>query len=143
MKELIVEQIKITFTKAIKKFAKKDKVEAEDVSILFKLEPLDAVDMDNVKADVKVLEAYVCHNHNVSYKTKLQDIMGLTLTLSGIGSLVQAHIHTIIESFAEKHEGNIELCVYLQRDDEDDVSYFVYSNGSFISQFSLIDVLKI
>lgn len=143
MKELIVEQIKITFTKAIKKFAKKDKIDSEDVSILFKLERIDAVDMDNVAADVKILEAYVCHNHVKTYKTKLQDIMGLTLTLSGIGGLVQAHIHTIIESFAEKHEGTIELSVYLDRDDDDDVSYFVYSNGSFITQFLLLDVLKI
>jgi len=144
MKELIVEQVKITFSKAIKKFAKKSNLEQEDVSILMKLTKIEAVDDKNQEADVRILNAYVCHNHKVEYATKLQNIMGMTLTLSGIGSLVQAHIHTIIEEFENEYNSKeIELCVYLDRDNDEDVVYFVYSEGELKRQFLLLDVLKI
>jgi len=144
MKDLIVEQITITFVKALKKFAKKDKLENEDVSLLLSLREIEAVDEENNDADVKVLEYRVCHNHKVAYETKLQDIMGLTLTLTGIGSLVQAHIHAIIEQFEKDYKSdNIEVCVCLDRENDDSVSYFLFSNGVLAKEFLLVNVLKI
>lgn len=144
MKELVVEQVKITFCKAIKKFAKKSKIDKEDVSILLKLSKIDAVDERNEAADVRVLTPYVCHQHKVAYETEIKDIMGFTLTMSGIGGLVQAYIHTIIESFENEYKSEeIEITVYLDRADDEEVVYFVYVDGELKKQFLLIDVLKI
>jgi hypothetical protein len=143
MQELIAEQVKNTFSKAIKKFTKKSELEVTDVSILLNLNNIEAYDDENNKVDVRVLCSFVCHNHKIAYETKLQDIMGLTLTLTGIGSLVQAHIHSIIESFEKEYESSVELSVYVDREDEDEVMYFVYANGELKKQFMLLDVLKV
>jgi hypothetical protein len=144
MRELIAEQVKVTFSKAIRKFKKKADLEDGHLSILLKLNDLDAVDESNNKAYVKVLSSYVCHNHKLAHEVKLSDIMGMTLTLSGIGSLVQAHIHTILEQFENEYSTNdVEVSVYSDMDDDDAVVYYVYANGELKKQFELLDVLKI
>lgn len=37
---------------------------------------------------------------------------------------------------------NIEVCVYLDREDEDEVRYFVYQDGKYVKEISLLELIK-
>jgi hypothetical protein len=134
MKEAIINQVMLTFQKAIKKFAKKSNESPENVSFIFRL---------STDAEKKV-DIFLCLNHEIHSEVASKDIMGMTLNFSGLGGLIMEHIYSIINDFANHYSTrNIEISVYLNREDDELVDFFVYKDGSLEKQFLLQDVLKI
>jgi hypothetical protein len=57
---------------------------------------------------------------------------------------VPPQIKKIIENFeSELQSKNVEVCVYLDREDDNEVRYFLYNDGAFLKEFLLQDVLKL
>lgn len=134
MKEAIINQVMLTFQKAIKKFSKKNNVSPENVSFIFRL----STDIE------KKVEIILCLNHVMHSEVAAKDIMGMTLNFSGLGGLIMEHIHSILIDFTNEFlTKDVDISVYLNREDDELVDYFVYKNGSFEKKFLLQDVLKI
>lgn len=135
MEEFIIDETKKIFNKAIKRFGKKDKVEQEEVSILLYLKEEDGERVTGYK---------VCHHHQPVRETKMMEILGVLIDLKGYSLLVPPQIKKIIENFqSELQSKNVEVCVYLDREEDSEVRYFLYNDGAFLKEFLLQDVLKL
>lgn len=132
MLEALIAQVIVIFQKAIKKFARKDVKEPLDVSLLLKLN------------EQNQLEIYVCHSHIPVREVPAKDVMGMTLWMSGLGGVIVQHIQQIILNFrGEMSVQEIDVCVYLNREDDEDIDFFLYANSEFVRQFYLQEVLKV
>lgn len=132
MKDAIIAQVMLVFQKAIKKFAKKDAIEAEKVSLLLRL---------NAE---KELEIYVSHNHIVVRQVEPKEVMGMTLWLSGLGGMIIEHIKQIIHNFREELKVvDVDICVYLERENDESVDFFLFAKSEYVKQFYLSEVLTI
>lgn len=132
MLEALIAQVIVIFQKAIKKFSRKDAKEPLDVSLLLKL---------NEKNE---LEIHVCHSHIPVRQVPAKDVMGMTLWMSGLGGVIIQHIEQIISDFRNMlGVKEIDICVYLNREDDEDIDFFLYANSEFMRQFYLQEVLKV
>lgn len=135
MEEFIINETKKIFNKAIKRFAKKDGIEQENVSILLYLKEGE---------EGREVGYKVCHNHLPQRESKIMEILGVLIDIKGYSMLVPPQIKKILENFElELKAENVEACVYLDREDDDEVRYFLYNNGAFVKEFYLADVLKL
>lgn len=132
MLEALIAQVIVIFQKAIKKFSRKDAKEPLDVSLLLKLNEQNELEID------------VCHSHIPVRQVPAKDVMGMTLWMSGLGGVIIQHIEQIISNFRnELGVKEIDICVYLNREDDEDIDFFLYANSEFIRQFYLQEVLKV
>lgn len=133
MEEFIISETNKVFTKAIKRFSKEDQIEETEVSILLaKNEEQDEVSYK------------ICHHHVPVKETTMMKILGVRIDLKGYSLLLPPQIKKIIENFGkELNSKAIEIGVYLSREEEDEVIYFLYNNGTLVREVFLKDVLKI
>jgi|694.fasta_scaffold22102_19 hypothetical protein len=136
MEEFIIGETTKIFSKAIKRYAKLDFQNQLDVSLLLNLE---------TNEDGERAVAYqVCNHHQPVKKIKIMDVLGVLIDLKGYSLLVPPQIKKIIENFeVEMNSKNCEVCVYLDREDENEVMYFLYKDGSLVRKFELHEVLKL
>lgn len=135
MEEFILSETTKIFSKAIKRYSKKDNVLPQMVSILFSL----------VNKDGENELCYeICHHHHPVKIVSIMDILGVKIDLKGYSLIVPPQIKKILENFCiEQNSDKIEVCVYLDRNDDTEVIYFLFDNGQLVKQFELKDVLKI
>lgn len=142
MQEFIVNETKKIFNKAIKRYAKKDGVEPENVSVLLHLYDEGEID-ENGELERKV--GYkICHNYAPVKSVSIMDILGVLIDMRGYSMLVPPQIKNILLGFeSELSSKDVEVCVFLDREDDDEVIYFLFSNGQLIKKFQLEEVLKL
>jgi hypothetical protein len=132
MKEAIIAQVIAVFCKAIKKFAKKNDFEDNDTSLLLRLD------------GGQQLEVFICQNGRPVKQTTPKDVMGMTLTFSGLGGMIVEYIIQIIKGFVLScGTSAVEVLVYLNREDDENAQFFLYSDGIFVKEFDLDEVLTI
>lgn len=135
MEEFIISETTKIFSKAIKRFGKNDKVDPQDVSILMCLEE---------QGDDTNLVFKICHNYQVVKETTMMGILGVLIDLKGYSLLVPPQIKKILENFQQElNSKKVEVCVYLHREEDDEVIYFLFNEGQLVKQFLLQDVLKL
>lgn len=133
MEEFIINETNKIFTKAIKNFSKTDKVDEHEVSILLYL-----------KGEDRETGYKVCHHHAPVREVTMMNILGVKIDLKGYSLLVPPQIKKIIENFESSiGSKNIELCVYLNREEDDEVRFFLYNDGTLEKEVFLKDVLKL
>lgn len=133
MQEFIVEQTNKIFSKCIKNFSKADKVEQNEVSILMHLQ-----------GEEREVGFKICHHHQPVKEVTIMNVLGVRIDIKGFSLFVPPQIKKIIEGFeSEVGSKNIELCVYLNREEEDEVRYFLYNDGAYLKEVFLKDVLKL
>ena len=132
MEEFIISETKKIFNKAIKRFAKKDSKEQENVSILLRL---------NGKKEVEYL---LCHDHLPNRETSIKEILDVrTIDTKGYTLLVPPQIKNILEKLeSQESSKNVEVCVYLNREDDDEIHYFLYQDGNFKKEVFLLELIK-
>ena len=132
MEGLILSETRKIFNKAIKRFAEKDKKEKQDVSILFKL---------NGNREVQYM---LCYDHKPFKEITIKEILDVrTIDMKGYTILVPPQIKNIIEKLeTQKSSKNIEVCVYLNREDDDEIHYFLYQDGNFEKEVFLLELIK-
>jgi hypothetical protein len=70
--------------------------------------------------------------------------MGMTLTFSGLGGMIVEYIIQIIKGFVLScGTSAVEVLVYLNREDDENAQFFLYSDGIFVKEFDLDEVLTI
>ena len=132
MEEFILSETRTIFNKAIKRFAKENKRDSLDVSFLLKLTPEREV-------------GYVyCQDHTPLRETNIKEILNVKIfDTKGYTLLVPPQIKKIIENLeARMSSNNIEVCVYLDREDDDEVRYFVYQEGKYVKEVNLLELIK-
>jgi hypothetical protein len=132
MEEFILSETRTIFNKAIKRFAKDNKKDQLDVSFLLNLTP-----------EREVGYMY-CQDHAPFRESSIKEILNVrSFDMKGYTVLVPPQIKKIIENLeARMSSNNIEVCVYLDREDEDEVRYFVYQNGKYVKEISLLELIK-
>jgi hypothetical protein len=136
MEEFIIGETTKIFSKAIKRYAKVDFQNELDVSILLSLE-------NNEEGERSVVYQ-ICYHHQPVKKIKIMDVLCVLIDLKGYSLLIPPHIKKIIENFEiELKSNNCEVCVYLDREDDNEVMYFLYKDGSLVRKFELHEVLKL
>jgi hypothetical protein len=132
MEEFILSETRTIFNKAIKRFAKENKKDSLDVSFLLNLNP-----------EREVGYMY-CQDHAPFRETNIKEILNVrAIDMKGYTVLVPPQIKNIIEKLeSEIGSKNIEVCVYLDRDDEDEIRYFVYQDGKYLKEVNLLELIK-
>jgi hypothetical protein len=132
MEEFILSETRTIFNKAIKRFAKENRKDSLDVSFLLNLTPEREV-------------GYVyCQDHTPLRETNIKEILNVKVfDTKGYTLLVPPQIKKIIENLeARMSSNNIEVCVYLDREDEDEIRYFVYQEGKYVKEVNLLELIK-
>jgi hypothetical protein len=142
MQEFIINETKKIFNKAIKRYAKKDGVEQEKVSVLLHLYDEGEI---NGEGELERNVGYkICHNYAPVKSVSIMDILGVLIDMRGYSMLVPPQIKNILLGFeAELSSKDIEVCIFLDREDEDEINYFLFSNGQLVKKFQLEEVLKL
>jgi hypothetical protein len=132
MEEFILSETRTIFNKAIKRFAKENKKDQNDVSFLLKLTP---------EREVGYL---YCQDHSPFRETSIKEILNVrAIDMKGYTVLVPPQIKNIIEKLeAQLSSKNVEVCVYLDREDDDEIRYFVYQDGKYIKEVNLLELIK-
>jgi hypothetical protein len=132
MEDFILSETRTIFNKAIKRFAKENKKDQLDVSFLL-----------NLTSEREVGYMY-CQDHAPLRESSIKEILNVkSFDMKGYTILVPPQIKKIIENLeARMSSNNIEVCVYLDREDEDEVRYFVYQDGKYIKEISLLELIK-
>jgi len=132
MEEFILSETRTIFNKAIKRFAKENKRDSLDVSFLLSLTPEREV-------------GYVyCQDHTPLRETNIKEILNVKVfDTKGYTVIVPPQIKKIIENLeARMSSNNIEVCVYLDREDDDEIRYFVYQEGKYVKEVNLLELIK-
>jgi hypothetical protein len=135
MEEMIISKTREIFSKAIKRFAKVDKMDELDISILLKLG-------EEEDRQVKYL---ICHNYVPNRELTIKEVLNVGRIEFGLplSQLVPPQIKKIIENLETQMESkDIEVCVYLNKDDDEDVRYFVFNQGKLYKEVYLLDLIK-
>lgn len=132
MQEFIVSETSKIFTKGIKRFVEKNKVELHEVSILLYLQRDDEVGY----------QVYV--NGNYSENVTIQNILGVkVMDLKGYSVIAPPYIEKFLKDFRNELKSNkIDVSVYLN-EDGDDVRFFLYDNGKLIKEVFLNELLGV
>lgn len=150
MEEFIIGETTKIFSKAILRFARKEKENSLNTSILLTLG-------DNENKEV---EYQICFEHIPTRKISIMEVLGVKIDLKGYSLLVPPQIKKILENFeSELGSKNIVVSVYLDREDEEEVKYYLFKEGQLVdkngqplkitdlsekkSSFELKDVLKL
>lgn len=132
MQEFIVEETTKIFNKAIKRFAKKEGVEEQNVSILLSLN------------EEKKVEYTLCVNYEPKEKLTIKEVLGVKMDLKQYSVIVPPQIKNILLGFEEEQKSSeVEVGVYINPKEEDEILYFLFKEGSMVRGFELTDVLKI
>lgn len=142
MQDFITNETKKIFGKAIKRYAKKDGIEENNVSILLHL--FDEGEIDE-EGDLKRYVGYkICHNYTPVKSVGIMDILGVKIDLKAYSFLVPPQIKNILQNFeSETGSRDIEVGVYLDRNDSEEVNYFLFNNGQVVKKFNLEEVLNL
>jgi hypothetical protein len=134
MQDFIVSETNKIFNKAIKRISKKEAIETDKVSILLSLE----------KNEESNVQYTVCHNYIPVKNVGIMEILGVLIDLKGYSLLVPPQIKKILEDFElENSSKDVEIGVFLNPEDEDEVLYFLFKEGQLVRKFELTDVLKL
>ena len=136
MIDIVVNETEKIFCKAIKTFSKKDMLDETQVSFLMSLSEVEGEN---------VVKYEVCHEHIPVRETNIKELLGVkNIDFKGYTYFVPPKIKQILEDFSNSIQSkNVEISVYLNREDEDKVRYFLYNDGQYVKEFKLEDVLKI
>lgn len=135
MQEFIVSETNKIFNKAIKRFAKKDKIEQSDVSILLNLVG---------EGEDRAVQYRVCHKYQPVKSVTIMEVLGVLIDLKGYSMLVPPQIKKILEGFEFDHQSrDIEVGIFLNPEEDDEILYFLFKEGQLVGKFELADVLKL
>ena len=142
MQDFIINETKKIFNKAIKRYAKKDGIEEKNVSVLLHL--FDEGEINDEGELERKVGYKICHNYAPVKSVSIMDILGVLIDMRGYSMLVPPQIKNILLGFEEElSSSDIEVCIFLDREDDDEINYFLFSNGQLVKKFHLEEVLKL
>ena len=133
MQEFIISEATSIFLKAIKRYAEEQNVEENEISISLYLDE---------EAEVAY---YLSINGKWHSDLSIKNILNVkTFSVKGYDIIIPPHIQSFLVDFrTELQSDNIDVSVYINNEDEDKVSFFLYNNGNVIREVFLKDLIKI
>ena len=127
--EFIIEQTNKIFSKAIHRYAKQKK--ADFVSVVL-----------SIGQDNEVVYR-IGYDHVPEVFVTFLDVLGVKWDVKGYSIFVPNAIKKILNNFQiEFGTKDIVVCIYLDREDENEVNYFVFANDEKKKEFELKNVLE-
>lgn len=131
MEDFILSETTLIFNKAIKRFAKEEKKDFLDVSFLLRLN------------EEKEVEYIICHDFSPFRKTTIKEVLNVkTFDIKGYSVLVPPQIKKILEKCENEINGKVEIGVYIDRLEDDEIKYFLFQDGKLLKEVFLLDFLK-
>ena len=132
MEEFIASETSKIFSKGIKAYAKKYKVEEQDVSILLYMKLGDTVGY----------QTYV--DGNFKEEVTIKDILGVkVMDLKGYSVIAPPYIYNFLVDFVnELGTRSVDITIYLN-EDGDDVRFFLYKEGVLVREVFIKNLLGI
>lgn len=136
MLEFVVNKTQEVFVKAIQKISKDSMLDQTQVSFLLGLTEVGGE--NTVKYEV-------CHEYVPVRETTIKEILGIKkIDFKGFSFILPPKIKQILEDFAASQGSEeVEVAVFLSRENEDKIRYFLYDKGQLVKEFFLENVLKI
>ena len=133
MQEFIISEATSIFLKAIKRYAKEQNVEENEISISLYLDEEGEV------------AYYLSVGGEWHSELSIKNILNVkTFSIKGYDILIPPHIQSFLIDFrTELQSQNIDVSVYINNEDEDEVRFFLYNNGNFVREVFLKDLIKI
>lgn len=133
MQDFIISEATSIFLKAIKRYAKEQNVEESEISISLYL------DEEGETA------YYLSVNGEWHSELSIKNILNVkTFSVKGYDILIPPHIQSFLIDFrTELQSQNIDVSVYINNEDEDEVKFFLYNNGKVVREVFLKDLIKI
>lgn len=135
MQEFIIGESQNIFSKAIKRYAVEAKKENHEVSILLYLKNVDGEKVDGYK---------ICYNNQPVKEVGIKDILNVKFDIKGYSFLVPPHIIRFLKDFEnELSSTQVDVCVYLSKEDDQECRFFLFNAGKFIKEVYLTELIKI
>ena len=131
MEDFIVSEATTIFNKAIKRFASQEKKDDLDMSFILRL-----------NSD-RECEYFLCHNYSPFRQVTINEVLNVKFfDTKGYTMLLPPQIKKILEKCESQVGSSIEIGVYIDRNDEDEIQYFLYQDGKLIKEVFLLDLIK-
>ena len=133
MQDLIASKTTSIFVKTIKRYAKADSKEPNDVSILLSLSASEEVVYN------------VCHDFQPVREVTIKDVLNIGKIELGLplSQIVPPQLKNIIlTAQAEQKSKDVEFGVYLDREDDDDINIFLFKEGELVKKVNLSELLN-
>ena len=133
MQEFIISEATSIFLKAIKRYAEEQNVEENEISISLYLDE---------EAEVAY---YLSINGKWHSDLSIKNILNVRkFSIKGYDVIIPPHIQSFLVDFRlELQSENIDVSVYINNENEDEVKFFLYNNGNVIREVFLKDLIKI
>jgi len=151
MEDFIISETAKIFSKAIKRYAKRDSISEERVSILLGL--YDEGEIEEKSGElVRMVRYDLCHDHTPAERLTIMEVLGVKIDFKMYSVIVPPQIKNILEGFESRFGSrDVEVMVYLNReqfhqspeDEEDEVAYFAFKSGKVVTKFKLEQVLNL
>lgn len=132
MLEFIISEATSIFLKAIKRYAKEQNVEENEISISLYLDEEEEV------------AYYLSVSGNWHSDLSIKNILNVKkFSIKGYDVIIPPHLQSFLVDFRiELQSQNIDVSVYISNEDEDKVKFFLYNNGNFVREVFLKDLIK-
>jgi hypothetical protein len=135
MQEFIIDETQKIFCKSIKRYANDLKKENHEVSILLYLKSEEGEKVDGYK---------ICCNNQPVKEVSIKDVLNVKFDIKGYSFLVPPHIIRFLKEFEnELSSTQIDVCVYLSKEDDEECRFFLFNAGKFIKEVYLTELIKI
>ena len=133
MQEFIISEATSIFLKAIKRYAEEQNVEENKISISLYLD------------EEEEAAYYLSVDGNWHSDLSIKNILNVKkFSVKGYDVIIPPHIQSFLVDFRlELQSQNIDVSVYINNDDEDEVRFFLYNSGNFVREVFLKDLIKI
>jgi len=135
MQEFIIGESQKIFSKAIKRYAQEAQKENHEVSILLYLKSEEDEKVDGYK---------ICYNNQPVTEVGIKDVLNVKFDIKGYSFLVPPHIIKFLTDFEnELSSTQVDVCVYLSKEDDEECRFFLFNAGKFIKEVYLTELIKI
>jgi hypothetical protein len=135
MQEFIIGETQKIFSKAIQRYALDAKKENHEVSILLYLKSEEGEKHDGYK---------ICFNNQPVKEVSIKDVLNVKFDIKGYSYLVPPHIIRFLTDFEnELSSTQVDVCVYLSKEDDEECRFFLFNACKFIKEVYLDELIKI
>lgn len=131
MEDFIVGEATSIFNKAIKRFSNDAKKDPLDVSFILRL---------NGERECEYL---LCHDYAPVRPTTINEVLNVKFfDTKGYTVLLPPQIKKILEKCESQVGSPIEIGVYIDREEDDEIKYYLFQDGKILKEVFLLDLIK-
>ena len=136
MQEFIIDETQKIFCKSIKRYANDLKKENQEISIMLYIKQGGEEDGD--------VGYNICVNNNPVQTVTIKDVLNVKFDIKGYSLIVPPYIKQFLNDFEKQlNSTTIDVCVYLNKEDEDECRFFLFNAGKFVNEVYLTELIKI